>query len=75
MYKYKIGYDSYEGSNYKELEHEEKFTDKQITEVVGEAIIALWDERWKDQHEWVEKEKKEFKEKYEGCEYDEGFFH
>jgi hypothetical protein len=75
MYCYKIGYNSYEESNYKELEHEEKFTDKQITEMVGEAIIDLWDDRWEDQYAWVEKEKKEFKEKYENCEYEEDFFY
>ena len=75
MYCYKIGYGSYEESSYKELEHEEKFTDKQITKMIGEAIIDLWDDRWKDQHEYVEKEKAEFVEKYIGCEYEEGFFH
>ena len=42
MYNYKIGYNSCEESNYKELEHESKFTDKQITEMIGEAIIDLW---------------------------------
>jgi hypothetical protein len=42
--------------------------------MIGDAIIALWDDRWKDQHEWVEKEKKEFVEKYIGCEYEAGIF-
>jgi hypothetical protein len=75
MYKYKIGYGSCEESHYEELEHEEKFTYSQITKMIGEAIIDLWDDRWKDQHEYVEKEKKEFVEKYVGCEYEAGFFH
>ena len=32
------------------------------------------DNRWKDQHGWVEEEKTEFKEKYVDCEYEDGFF-
>lgn len=43
MYNYKIGYGSYEDSYYVELQHEECFTQEQLTEMIAEAAVELWD--------------------------------
>jgi len=52
MYKYKIGYDSPEESCYIELEHEQLFTQQQITEMIGDAIkdITSRDQKPRDEY-------------------------
>lgn len=40
MYKYQIGYSTWEESSYVELYHEQKFTEDDITNMVAEAIYA-----------------------------------
>lgn len=39
MYKYKIGYGSYEDSEYFEVEHEKLFTDEEFTDMIGYAAV------------------------------------
>jgi len=39
MYKYKIGYTSYEESSFAELEHEKQFTREEIRDMVAEATV------------------------------------
>jgi len=48
MYFYKIGYTSYEESDYVELQHELCFTKEQITDMLADAIVALWEDVFKD---------------------------
>ena len=38
-YNYKIGYHSYEESDYVELQHEKKFSDNELTEMIVEATV------------------------------------
>lgn len=38
-YNYKIGYHSYEESDYVELQHETKFSDNELTEMIAEATV------------------------------------
>lgn len=38
-YHYKIGYYSHEESNYEELQHENKFSDDELTEMIAEATV------------------------------------
>lgn len=44
MYKYKIGYSTWEESSYVELEHVEKFSHDQMTMMIAEAVKELFDE-------------------------------
>jgi len=41
MYKYKIGYYTFEESDYVELEHAKKFSRGDITKFIAEAIVAI----------------------------------
>ena len=41
MYWYKIGYGTYEESNYVELKHEKLFTKEDITKMIAEAIVDI----------------------------------
>lgn len=41
VYRYKIGYSSYEESHYIELEHAQKFTENDITKMVTEAVLNI----------------------------------
>jgi len=41
MFKYKIGYSTYEESHYIELEHEQKFTHDELTKIIAEAAVAV----------------------------------
>lgn len=50
MYLYKIGYYSYEETDYAELKHEQSFSKSQITEMVAEAIIDILTRRTKDDY-------------------------
>lgn len=38
-YNYKIGYNSHEESDYVELQHETKFSDNELTEMLAEATV------------------------------------
>lgn len=38
-YNYKIGYYSHEESDYVELQHEKKFSDNELTEIIAEATV------------------------------------
>lgn len=38
-YNYKIGYYSHEESDYIELQHEKKFSDNELTELIAEATV------------------------------------
>ena len=41
MYLYKIGFSTMEESSYSELWHEKKITEKDLTEMIAEAVVAL----------------------------------
>ena len=41
MYRYKIGYTSYEESSFVELEHELKYTEEQLADVVADATVEV----------------------------------
>lgn len=40
-YNYKIGYYSHEESNYVELQHEKKFSDEELTEMISEYTVYI----------------------------------
>jgi len=40
-YNYKIGYHSHEESDYVELQHEKKFSDNELTEMIAEATVEI----------------------------------
>jgi len=48
MYKYKIGYGTCEENSFVELEHEKKFKKKEVTQMVAEAIEALFPDKIND---------------------------
>lgn len=41
MYRYKIGYTSYEESNFVELEHEKQFTADELADIVADATVEV----------------------------------
>lgn len=41
MYKYKIGYTSYEESHFVELEHEKQFTADELADIVADATVEV----------------------------------
>lgn len=42
MYRYKIGYTSYEESSFVELEHEQKFSHQELSELIAEATVETF---------------------------------
>jgi hypothetical protein len=40
-YNYKIGYHSHEESGYVELQHEKKFSDEELTEMISESTVEI----------------------------------
>ncbi len=52
-YLYKIGYHSYDESNYVELCHNCKFTQQELTEMIAEAVVALKNIIVKEDHEYT----------------------
>lgn len=49
-FKYKIGYYTYEESEYVELEHEELFSDEEISQMIGDAVISEISKAEKEHH-------------------------
>jgi hypothetical protein len=41
MYRYKIGYTSYEESSFVELEHEQKYTHQELSEIIANATVEV----------------------------------
>jgi hypothetical protein len=40
-YNYKIGYNSHEESDYVELQHEKRFSDEELTEMISESTVEI----------------------------------
>ena len=57
MYNYEIGYHSYEESPSTVLQHRKKFSDEEITNMVGEAILFIYrdkkDEKFHAEFEYM----------------------
>jgi len=63
MYNYKIGYGSYEESSYRELQHEKKFIDEEITEMIAEAVVDTIKKMKMDTRYYTHN----FQDVFEGC--------
>lgn len=52
MYFYNIGYNSYEESDYSQLWHEKKYSEKEFKEIIFKIILDIFKNRTEEDKKW-----------------------